>query len=135
VKIDAKKIRVIHWLYNAPTNISLGVIPTLDSHIDLLRAEDDKKIIGLRFRLVLRIASKKEQILSYITEQDFLFENFTQINKQDIINIDEFSLRDCSNEFDKLKQPTGITANLSSFLHIRINPEQALADLKRNEKS
>ena len=128
MKYDMGEFKVIHWDYNRmfPKNIVMAETEHVP-RFELFPDPNDKSLWSLLIRWTFRILEGKENLLSYITEQEFIVKFEKQPdNLERIKNLFGTSLLQNSIEFDKLKATTILEVVSIPYYEI---PEQELRGL------
>lgn len=126
--IILREFKVIHWEYNLPTDFSFSPIPESMLRSTILKNHDTNQTRGLKLRWILRLSTEKEQLMSYIAEDDYFFDfpqRVTLIDMRTIINASHY---DYSEEFNKRKSPQALDFT-KIYYPLSIDPEAILADL------
>jgi hypothetical protein len=103
-----KPLHVIHWEHNYPNDFTLNASAEPILTVNPLVHVTTKAKMGLQFRWTLRIASKKEHILSFIAEQDFFFDDILNVAEPVLWNCVRTSHAYYREEFDKRKELLGL---------------------------
>jgi hypothetical protein len=109
-----KPLNVIHWEHHSPS-VDLNSLGKMDVIFgsNALRNNESKEVVGLRFRWTFRFASPKESLVSFIAEQDFIFEGNYARTEKEVWGFIQGSHMYYREEFDKRKTQAGITMDLT----------------------
>ena|ERR1700694_5362895 len=108
-----KPLRVIHWVHNKPKDATQHYSEESSLHSFPLKQNQTKELMGVMFRWTLRIKTKNEVVLSYIGEQDFLFNGYYPISEEELWKIIDDSHSHYRKEFDSRKRPVGLTYSIA----------------------
>jgi hypothetical protein len=103
-----KPLHIIHWEHKYPTDYTSTASAEPNLTVIPIQHIKTKAKMGLRFRWTLRIVSKKEHILSFIAEQDFIFADAIDRKEDDIWDYVRASHLYYREEFEKRREPIGL---------------------------
>jgi hypothetical protein len=117
------EFNVIHWEFNIPTDLLRAPFSNSILRYSLLRVGNAGQVVGIRFRWTLRLRTDKEQLMSYIAEDDYYFSNLQNITRVDIEVILKASHSNYSDEFNRRKVPPQALDFTKIYYPLTIDPE------------